>query len=242
MKYLAIVSYDGTNYVGWQIQPNGDSIEEEIEKVLSKILNTPTKIYGSGRTDAGVHALGQTFHFEAKEITDLGKFTYSINSLLPKDIFIKNIKEVDDSFHARYLVKRKEYKYLINAGEYNPFEKDHIYQLLRPLDISLMKEGLKLFIGEHNFQNFTSKEEDESNFVRTIYEASIKEENNIITIDFIGSGFMRYMVRNLVGSLIEVGLHRLSIEELKMMMDTKERKVCQYKAPSNGLYLVEVKY
>ena len=92
MKYLAIVSYDGTRYAGWQVQPNGDSIEEEIEKVLSKILNTPTKIYGSGRTDAGVHALGQTFHFEAKEITDLGKFAYSVNSLLPKDIFIKNIK------------------------------------------------------------------------------------------------------------------------------------------------------
>ena len=242
MRYLANVSYDGTSYAGWQIQPNDVSIEEEIERVLSQILNTPTKIYGSGRTDAGVHSHGQTFHFDSKEINDLDKFIYSLNSLLNKDIYINNIKKVDDDFNARYDVKSKKYVYYINTGKFDPFNRNYMYQLLRPLDIDKMKEALNLFIGEHNFMNFTSKEEDKANYVRNIYEADISINKDIIKISFIGNGFMKYMVRMIVGSLIEVGLNRLDIAKLKSYLDSDKRNVISCKAPACGLYLEEVNY
>lgn len=242
MRYLAFLSYDGTSYDGWQIQVSPGSIQEEVEKVLSTILNTPTKVYASGRTDKGVHAIRQAMHFDAKEIKDLGKFTYSVNSLLPDDIQIVELKVVDPTFQARYDVKSKTYEYFINVGRYDVFNRNYIYQFLRPLDINKINECLKLFLGEHNFKNFTSKDEDKSNFVRTIYDASISKDKDIIKITFTGNGFMRYMVRMLVGTLIEVGLGRLSIDEVNAILDEKTRKVVSYKAPANGLYLVDVTY
>ena len=242
MRYLVTLSYDGTNYGGWQIQPNAVSIEEEIEKVLSKILNTTTKIYGSGRTDAGVHAFGQTFHFDAKEITDLGKFKYSLNSLLPSDIHIINIENKDDSFNARYDVKDKTYSYYINTGEYDLFYRNYMYQLLRSLNIKKMEQCLSLFIGKHNFQNFTSKEEDKDNYIREIYSANLSIDKDIVKITFNGNGFMKYMVRMIVGTLIEVGLDRLDIDMVKQYLEQKERKVVSFKAPANGLYLEKVNY
>ena len=242
MRYLATVSYNGSAYYGWQKQVGKISIQEIIEGVLSMILDKETKIYASGRTDAGVHSLGQTFHFDAKEIKDLGKFTYSINSLLPKDIFVDSIIKVDDNFHARYNVKRKIYSYYINIGKYDLFKVDEIYQFLRPLDIEKMKECLNIFLGEHCFQNFTSKDEDENNYVRIIYDAKLSLDNDIIKIIFEGNGFMRYMVRMIVGTLIEVGLGKLKIEEVKAILDDKNRNVVSYKAPANGLYLDKVIY
>lgn len=236
------LSYDGTNYDGWQIQTNSGSIQEEVEKVLSTILNSPTKIYASGRTDKGVHAFKQALHFDSKEIIDLSKFIYSVNSLLPNDIHVVKMEKVSDIFQARYDVKSKTYMYLINIGEYDVFKRNYIYQFLRKLDVNKMKECISIFIGEHNFQNFTSKDEDKSNFVRNIYDASIDVDDNIIKISFTGNGFMRYMVRMLVGTLIEVGLSKLDIDEVKEILNQKERKVVSFKAPSNGLYLVDVSY
>ena len=241
MRYLATIKYNGTNYAGWQIQPDALGIEEVIEKVLSKLLDSPIKIYGSGRTDAGVHALGQTFHFDSKEIKDLGKFRYSLNSLLPNDMFVTSLILINN-MHARYDVKSKTYEYLINTGEYDPFKENFYYQLCRKLDVKKMIEASKIFIGEHSFKNFTSKDEDQSNFVRNIYTIDIKEDNDIISITFKGDGFMRYMVRMIVGSLIEVGLDRLEISKLSEMFLQKERKVVSFKAPSCGLYLKEVLY
>ena len=243
MRYLATVAYDGTNYVGWQSQTKGQSVQQEIESALSQILNNPTKIYGSGRTDAGVHANGQTFHFDTnKEIKDLFKFAYSLNSIMSGDIYISNIEKVADDFNARYDVKSKKYIYWINTGKYDPFQRGYMYQLLRPLDIERMQEGLKMFIGEHNFMNFTSKEEDQANFVRNIYNAELIIEKDVIGLSFEGNGFMRYMVRMLVGTLIEVGLGKLDVSDIKKIMESKDRKVVSYKAPACGLYLEKVMY
>ncbi|MCQ2793150.1 MAG: tRNA pseudouridine(38-40) synthase TruA [Bacilli bacterium] len=242
MRYLATVSYDGTNYVGWQIQPNGLSIEEVIEKVLSKMLNTPTKIYGSGRTDAGVHAKGQTFHFDSKEISDLGKFMYSMNKLLPIDIKISQIKAVKDDFHARFNAISKIYVYKINTGKFDVFQKEHIYQFLQKLNVSQMIEASKLFVGEHNFMNFTSKEEDESNFIRNIYSIDINEDKEIVSFTLSGNGFMRYMVRMIVGTLVQVGLGKLTVNDVKLLINSKERKQTQYKIEACGLYLEKVNY
>ena len=211
MRYLAIIEYVGTNYAGWQIQKDEVTIQAEVEKVLSRILNTPTKVYASGRTDAGVHALGQTFHFDTIKKLDLDKFTYSLNSLLPSDMRVINIVEKREDFHARYSVKSKRYDYLINTGEYNPFERDLVYQFQRKLDLYKIKEALDALVGEHCFKNFTSKLEDDSNYVRKIYEASLTTEGDVIRISFVGSGFMRYMMRMIVGCLIEIGLGKILV-------------------------------
>ena len=242
MRYLAIIEYVGTNYAGWQIQKDEVTIQAEVEKVLSRILNTPTKVYASGRTDAGVHALGQTFHFDTIKKLDLDKFTYSLNSLLPSDMRVINIVEKREDFHARYSVKSKRYDYLINTGEYNPFERDLVYQFQRKLDLNKIKEALDALVGEHCFKNFTSKLEDDSNYVRKIFEASLTTEGDVIRISFVGSGFMRYMMRMIVGCLIEIGLGKMSVMELKIYLVETHRKIVPYKAPACGLYLMEVTY
>ena len=243
MRYLAYVRYEGTNYQGWQIQPNGPSIEEEIEKVLSRILNTPTKIYGSGRTDAGVHALAQTFHFDTENpILDLDRFRYSLNSLLPKDIYIDSIHVVDDNFHARYDVIGKTYIYVLNMGEYDLFNRRTVTQFLRKLDVDKMKECTSLFLGEHNFKNFTSKEEDKNDFVRTITSFDIRVNEDFVFFQISGSGFMRYMVRIIVGTLVQVGLGKLTKEDILDYLTREDRSVAPYKAPPEGLALVAVDY
>ena len=245
MRYLVTTSYRGTNYCGWQKQSVSKlpSIEASVENVLSRILNENIKIYGSGRTDAGVHALGQTFHFDTDKNIVISKFVHSLNELLPDDIRILSMKEVPSDFHARYNAKQKTYIYKIrNAKASNPFKFDLEYCLSQNLDLSKMVEASKLFLGEHNFQNFTSKDEDDSNFVRTIFDIQINKENENIVILMTGNGFMRYMVRMIVGTLIQVGLSKISVCDVKKNLENKERKPSSYKAPAHGLYLKEVCY
>lgn len=242
MRYLAVVQYDGTDFAGWQIQPNSRSVEEEIEKVLSQVLNTPTKIYGSGRTDAKVHALGQTFHFDSKEIKDIDRFTYSINKMLPEDIHIVSLKQVDDNFHARHSVKDKTYLYILNMGNFDVFNRRFVNQYLQELDVKKIKEASKLFIGKHCFQNYTSKEEDQDNFVRTINSFDVIVNGDTISFYINGDGFMRYQVRMMVGTLIEVGLGKLTIEKVKEYLESSSRNPVPYKAAPEGLYLLKVNY
>lgn len=241
MRLFCVVSYDGTHFAGWQIQPNERSVEEEIEKVISKILNIKTKIYGSGRTDAHVHALGQTFHFDVNKEIDINKFRYSLNKLLPNDIHIISMNKVDDDFNARFNAKSKTYEYILNEGEYNPFERDFIYQFHRSLDINAIKEASELFIGKHCFAPFTAKEKDDDNFIREIFSFNIFQENNKVHFVISGNGFMRYMVRNIVGTLIEIGLGKIDKSYIKNLLENTNLKT-QYRAKANGLYLVKVEY
>ena len=245
MRYLAVVSYRGTKYCGWQKQTVSKlpSIEETIEGVISKILNKPTKIYGSGRTDAGVHALGQTFHFDIEKEIEVSRFTHSLNELLPKDIRILELKLVSDDFHARFNAIGKTYIYKIrNAKISNAFNSDLEYTLGQKLDIKKMVEASKVFTGTHNFQNFTSKDEDEQKFSRNIGDISIFEKENDIEISLTGNGFMRYMVRMIVGNLIQVGLGKLTKNDLQNALENPVRKPSSFKAPAHGLYLKEVIY
>lgn len=245
MRYLGIVKYNGTPFCGWQKQTVSKlpSVEEEIERVLSKMLNSPIKIYGSGRTDAGVHALGQAFHFDSPKEIDSYKFVHSFNKLIPSDIVLVSLEQVSDDFHARFNAISKTYLYKIdNEKIANPFNKNFAYHLSQHLNVELMIEAAKLFVGEHNFQNFTSKEEDENNFVRNIFKIEIKTEGNFVNFELTGNGFMRYMVRMIVGTLIQVGLEKLTIEEVKKNLENKTRKPSSYKAPAEGLYLKEVCY
>lgn len=245
MRYFAVVSYRGTSFCGWQRQTVSKlpSIEETIEKVITRLLSFETKIYGSGRTDAGVHTLGQTFHFDSPKELDEQKFAHSLNELLPKDIRILSVSKVDDSFHARFNAKTKTYLYKIrNKKVSDPFASDLEYTLGQKLDVEKMVEAAKLFEGEHNFQNFTSKEQDDEKFVRNIQEITIKSEKDNIEISLTGNGFMRYMVRMIVGNLIQVGLGKLTSEDIKKELENPVRRPSSYKAPAYGLYLKEVKY
>lgn len=242
MRILAIVSYLGTNYAGWQFQPGHVSIEETIEQAISKIRNTPTKIYGSGRTDAGVHALGQTFHFDIDEERDLEKFRYSINCVLPKDIHILSLIKVNDDLHARFSAKGKVYQYVINRGEHNVFNYQTETEFDEPLDVDDMRKCASILEGQHCYQNFTTKDEDEDGFVREISSIKIEENHDKLVFTFTGNGFMRYMIRFLVGTLLQVGRGKLTLDEVKKALDSTERRVVSYKAEPQGLTLVKVIY
>lgn len=243
MRYLATVQYNGTRFQGWQRQPDVPTIQGTIEAVLSQLLDQEINIFGSGRTDAGVHALGQTFHFDVeKEIADLGKFRYAVNRLLNRDIHLVEIVSVNDSFHARLSAKAKTYQYIINTGEDDPFNIDFKYFYPRNLDIEAMIKGAGLFYGRHDFRNFTSKEEDEQGFVREIYDIHVLTPKDHVIFEIQGSGFMRYMVRMIVGTLLEIGMGRFSVDETARLLDNPERDFVNYKAPPNGLYLVKVDY
>lgn len=244
MRYLMTFSYDGSNFYGYQKQNNERTVQGEIEKVLTKINgNNKVLISASGRTDRGVHAINQKAHFDM-EINDIDKLLNSLNKLLPSDIYIKKIEKVSDDFHARFNVLKKEYIYKINMGEYNPLMRNYIYQYNDKLDIQKMIEASKYFIGTHNFKSFTKclKEYEENDYVRTIYDISFDLEDDILIIKFIGSGFMRYMVRNLVGTLIEVGQNKKTCEDIIKILSSMNRCEAGKTIEACGLYLNDVYY
>ena len=243
MRYLMTFSYDGTNYNGYQKQPNLKTIQSVIEEALTKInSNKSVSIHASGRTDSGVHAFNQKAHFDLDNNIDTSKIKYSLNSLLPKDIYVKEVAFVDNEFHARFDVVKKEYIYKINVGEYNPIDVNYIYQYNNYLDIEKMKKALSYLEGEHDFSSFTKMVDEKESYVRTIYSTEISVDNNLITIKFIGNGFLRYMVRNMVGLLIEVGSFKKEPEEVLRLFEVKNRKEAGITAPPNGLYLNNVYY
>lgn len=244
MRILAVVSYNGTNYQGWQKQSNAPSVQETIEKELSRYFNRPILIYGAGRTDTGVHALGQRFHFDIDEDTiDLDRLIYSLNSMLPPDIKIEDMEEVDLDFHARYSAKEKLYGYSIILDSKDVLFYNIMYLCPYELDLDKFDEVLTHFIGVHNFKNFTSKESDEDNFVREIYDIKSNHSDRDISVTLRGNGFMRYMIRYIIGTAIEVARGRVTIEEVDDLLDeTSKRNIVSWKAPANGLVLLDVIY
>ena len=241
MRYKAVVMYDGTMFHGFQTQDNLRTVQEEIEKVLKIITKKETRIFPAGRTDTGVHAVGQVFHFDYEVKMEEWQIKNALNSRLPKDIYIKNIGVVNDDFHARYQATKKSYQYVINLNEFNPLNKNYCYYYKYKLDVNKMIEASKIFIGEHDFKSFTKNHKLE-NTVRTIYDINFEVENNVIKINFIGNGFLHNMVRIIVAMLIEVGNGRFTIEYLQEAMENKNRKYAPKLAPANGLYLMEVLY
>ena len=244
MKILGICSYKGTNYFGWQKQVGFISVQEKIEECLSKVYDTQINIQGSGRTDAGVHALKQYFHFVSDKEKDLKQLAYALNKMLPDDIKIISFTKVDDDFHARYNAARKIYEYRILLTNKDPLSYDLAYIYPMELNIDLFKEALNKFVGTHNYQDFTSKEEDEGGFIRTIYRIDVIKENDLLRVVFNGNGFMRYQIRNMVGSAINVanGKEPLEFIDNHLKEGKEKREIIAYKAPASGLYLVDVMY
>ena len=242
MRILGVCSYKGTNYYGWQKQVGFVSVQSTIEEVLSKVYDSPINITGSGRTDAGVHAFKQYFHFDTEKEKDLKQLAYALNKMLPEDIKILSFEVVDDDFHSRYSAKRKIYEYRILLKNKDPFNNDKAYIYPMDLDVELLKNALNRFVGEHCYQDFTSKEEDEQNFVREIYSIALKQEDELIRIVFIGSGFMRYQIRNMVGAAMSVAIKKEDLSFIDKHLDSKNRDIISYKAPACGLYLAAVLY
>lgn len=241
MRVKCIVSYDGSRFHGFQVQNRERTIQGEIQKAIKKINEVETVIHASGRTDAKVHAVHQVFHFDTEKTLPEMQWKRAINHFLPNDIYITDTEFVSEDFHSRYSAVKKEYHYLLSTNEYNPFETNYIYQYGRPLDIELMQQAAKIFIGEHDFASFCSYDQY-GNTIRTIYKIDITNENGIVKFILTGNGFRRYMVRHIVGGLIQVGAKRIDQARLQELLDSKGEKKCLFKAKPQGLYLYEVSY
>lgn len=243
MKFLIKFAYDGTNFSGFQYQPGKRTIEEELNKVLTKINNNhKTTIVATGRTDAKVHALSQYAHVNLDVSITEYKLKRAMNSYLDDDIHVLEVKKVDDSFHARYNVLSKTYKYYINLGEYNPTRRNYELQYNHTLNIEKMKEAIKVFLGEHDYRAFVTQNKEKDNCIRTITKAEIEEKNNILIITFTGDGFLRYQVRNMVGILIRIGENKLTKEQLSEILLSCDRTKSGKTAPACGLYLEKVDF
>ena len=241
-RYLIDFSYSGANFSGYQKQPGKRTVQDEIEKVLSSINNNSVKLTSSGRTDALVNAIHQKAHFDLDKKIGAYKLNGALNSYLPDDIYVNSVTKVDNLFHARYMVKSKTYEYLINTVDYNPLLRTHVYQYCKPLNIRKMKKAVKYFIGKHDFTTFVSAEDKKEDKVREIYDASVDEKDGIIKITFKGSGFLKYQVRNMVGTLIKIGEEKVLPDIILSLLEKKDRKCAFLCAPAQGLTLTDVKY
>lgn len=242
MRYKCICSYDGTNFHGFQTQTNLRTVQEEIENVLKIICKKEVTIYPSGRTDTGVHAYGQVFHFDTEIEMGNWNMKNAINSRLPRDIYIKDVEKVSEEFHARFSAKSKEYHYKIALDEFDPLKKNYLYYpSYKNFDIDKMIEASLIFIGEHDFKSFTKNHKIE-NTVRTIYSIDFVKEENVLVIKFKGNGFLHNMVRILVAMLFMVGIGKLSKSDLESILAQKNRQLAPKTAPANGLYLYKVNY
>ena len=244
MNYKMTVQYDGYRYAGWQRQGNTEqTIQERLEKTISALLAEPVSIQGSGRTDAGVHALGQvaSFHTELP-IRDCRQFLLDLNAALPSDIAVTRLDAASPRFHARLNAKEKTYRYSVwNSPIPNVLERRLQYQLPAPLDDEAMRTAASLLLGTHDFAGFSTGHTKKST-VRHIRSIQIKRKNELVEFYFTGNGFLHNMVRILTGTLIEVGLHKRPPESVLEVIESKDRTLAGFTAPAQGLCLMEVNY
>lgn len=228
---------------GWQKQPGRLNIQGEIEKAIEELTNEKVELIASGRTDSGVHSLGQVANFKTNSNLEIEKIPYAINSKLKKSIRIKKAEEVDEKFHARYNCKKKRYRYTINNSEQgSAIYRNLEYHVPKKLNISKMKNAIKYIEGEHDFSSFKSSGTSSKSSVRVIYKAEIIEDGEKIYIELTGNGFLYNMVRIIAGTLVEVGLEKIEPEEIKNIIEKKERILAGKTLPAHGLCLMEVQY
>ena len=243
--YQIIVEYIGTNFVGWQIQKNGLSVQEVLEKILSKFLKDKIRVIGSGRTDAGVHASEQSAHFKTKhKIIDKNTFIKSINFFLRKyPISILNIKKRSDKFHSRHSAKERVYKYfIINRRSTLVLDKNKAWHIQKKLDVKAMRQGTNILKGTHNFSTFRASSCQAKSPIRTMKNATIKKNKHRITLTFVSKSFLQQQVRSMVGSLKYLGEGKWNLNDFKKSFFSKKRKMCAPPAPAHGLYLAKIKY
>ena len=251
MRYFIKFSYNGTNYHGWQLQPNAISVQETLNKALSTILNYQIDCMGAGRTDTGVHAREMFAHFDYNSEIDVENTIHKLNSFLPKDIAVYDIIIVHDEAHARFDAKKRTYEYIINTTK-NPFEQDSSWYYHSELDLDLMNQAAKTLFYHTDFQAFSKVNTDVNTFDCKIYEAFWtrgkaeqiygKEKNNQIIFTISADRFLRNMVRAIVGTLVYVGLHKITIQGFNSIIESKNRKNAGFSVPAQGLYLTKIEY
>ncbi len=238
-----IIEYDGTNYHGWQAQKNASSVQQTIEDTIRNCTGEQCTLIGAGRTDVGVHALGQVANFATDSTIPGSKFSYVLNSFLPDDIVIKESTEVDRNFHARFSAIGKKYRYLIyNAVQPSALLRNRAFHVNRELDVLKMQYAAKYFLGTHDFSAFCASGASVKTFTRTIEEISILKNHNQIEIKVSGDGFLYNMVRIIAGTLVEVGLRKFDYRYIEDIINSRDRRKAGRTAPSCGLYMVEVYY
>lgn len=242
MRYFITFSYDGTAYHGWQIQPHSLSVQEELQKAMSILLRKPMEVVGAGRTDTGVHARKMVAHFEYDEEVDCPQLVYKLNKLLPRDIAVQQVEPVAEDMHARFSAKSRTYHYFVHMGK-NPFLRSYSWQVYGNIDFELMNQAASVLMEYKDFTSFSKVNTDTKTNDCTITEAHwdrVGEEQWCFTIT--ANRFLRNMVRAIVGTLMEVGRGRMTIEQLRRVIDAKDRCCAGDSVPGNALFLVQVKY
>lgn len=243
MRVKLIVAYDGTNYCGWQIQPNAVTVESVLNEALSNLLKEDIKVIGASRTDSGVHALGNVAVFDTDTRIPAEKISYALNTVLPEDIKIQKSERTADDFHPRHCESVKTYEYRILNREFplptKRYDSIHCY---RKLDLEKMREGAAFLAGTHDFKSFCSVKTQAESTVRTIYSAEVAKQDEMITIRVRGNGFLYNMVRIIAGTLIDVGLGHTTPAQVKEALEGKDRALAGPTAPACGLTLVGIEY
>ncbi len=241
-RVLLKLSYDGTFYRGWQKQADLKTVQAEVEKALFVAFKKNIEVFASGRTDAGVHAIGQCVHFDIDDTVPVRKIKMILNRILPNDIEIISAKKVPNNFHARFSVKRKTYIYKIYNQQKNCFLANKVAFVKEYLDIDKMQQCAKILMGKHNFKGFCSSNTNAKDFEKTIYDISISKKKNFVYVEVTGSGFLMHMVRILVGTMVDFALNKISIEDVKMALEKQNRIFAGQTMPADGLYLKKVVY
>jgi tRNA pseudouridine38-40 synthase len=239
-----IIEYDGIRYLGWQIQPKGSTLQGILEDRLLSLTGEKVHLIGSGRTDAGVHAMGQVAHFKTKSQLDVQTIQRALNSLLPSDIVIQEVEEMGEDFHARKQVKSKIYEYrILNRNIRSVFHRDYVWHIPQRLNLKEMKKVTRSLVGEHDFSSFQSVGSPKRSAVRKVARAEWKQgPGGLLLFEIEANGFLKQMVRAIVGTLVEVGKGKMTTEKFQTILDSKDRKTAGPTAPAHGLFLKEVKY
>ena len=245
-RYKATISYDGTLFAGFQRQPHARSVQEEIEKTLTRLnQGNPVTIHGAGRTDAGVHALGQVIHFDLPQPRDEEKLRFALDTQTPEDIDFIRVEQVADDFHSRYKKHSKTYEFIVDYGRpKNPMMRHYATPYPYPLDVAKMQVAIQKLEGTHDFTGFTASGTSVEDKVRTITEARLVEdaEHHRLVFTFSGNGFLYKQIRNMVGTLLKIGNDRMPIEQIDLILEKKDRNLAGPTAAPNGLYLKEIRY
>ena len=240
MRYLMKVSYDGSGFYGFQRLNDYRTVQKVLEEALGVINKGDVLVKGASRTDKGVHAYGQMIHFDIDYDIPADRLMYAVNRILDNDIRVLDCKKVGNDFHARFNVKRKKYVYKINLGDFDCLKSRYFLQVYGKLDIDQMRECAKVFLGCHDFRNFVAGERD--NYLMCVEDIKFNMNNDILEIEFLGKSFYRYMVRNMVGAMLEVGMYKKEICDVSKMLDDYMIKKQMMTAPACGLYLMDIEY
>lgn len=243
MRLALVIEYDGTNFHGWQFQPQLRTVQGELEKALTQIANHPIQTHCAGRTDKGVHAKYQVIHFDTTAIRPLSAWIFGVNHFLPKDISIRHAIEVSDNFHARYSALSRTYEYWIDNRSTHPaLMRYRVTWFPRTLHHEPMHKATQFLLGEHNFNAFRTAECQAKHPIRTIHEIFVKRQENFIVLTITANAFLHHMVRNIVGVLLPIGLNEKPIEWMHEVLHSNDRTQAGITAPAEGLYLCNVRY